>query len=128
MTMMQPKEISDVMMAFPANVVGDYLPEWSDIPEEFRKGWNSSYGACNLSSDIFSWRLGDKKIGFVPMDDVDPGMAWRHICACLGSFEPKHEHKIAGVGYLISLWIKAFIVDDDVYWKNPKAQEESDSE
>lgn len=119
-----PREVSDVMLAFPASVVGEYLPEWNDIPEGFRKSWNSSSGACGLASDIFDARFGGgEKIGFVPMDGIDPGAAWRHIVACLGSFEPKHEHKIAGVGYLISLWIKAFIVDDVVYWQNRNAKE-----
>jgi hypothetical protein len=30
--------------------------------------------------------------------------AFRALQACLGSFAPKHEHKIAGVAYLLSEW------------------------
>jgi hypothetical protein len=40
-------------------------------------------------------------------DGIDRRAAFRHISACLGSYDPSHEHKIAGVGYLISLWFKS---------------------
>jgi len=39
---------------------------------------------------------------------IDSQLAWRHIMTCLKSFEPKHEHKMAGVGYLLSLWFLSF--------------------
>jgi hypothetical protein len=30
-----------------------------------------------------------------------------HLKAIMGSFQPKHEHKTAGVAYLMSLWFEA---------------------
>jgi len=128
-----PKEVDPVLMAFPADVIGEYLPAWDDLPAEFRKNWHGGEGACSLASGIFygtfsaggkNFNLKDGKIGFVPMDGVDPNMAWRHLQVCLGSYQPKHEHKIAGVGYLISLWIKFFLLDDEVIWSNPSNEDE----
>jgi hypothetical protein len=43
---------------------------------------------------------------FVPHEGIDPAKAMRHLRAILGSFEPKHEHKEAGVAYLMSQWFK----------------------
>jgi hypothetical protein len=126
---MQPKEVSEVFAAFPANVIGEYLPEWDDIPEEFQKGWNHSGGPCSLASALFSGtyltgkvdkpviELVGKKPSFAVKEGVDPSLVWPHLDACLRSFEPKHEHKIAGVGYLISQWINAFLIDGKVLWK-----------
>lgn len=95
-----PVEISDVLLAFPAHVVGSLLPKWEDMPEEFRRQNNE-------------WtRMADKWFccGLDPVPEVkegiDPKKVWRHLKACMGSFEPAHEHKIAGVGYLMSLWLK----------------------
>lgn len=113
----EPKEVDRVMMAFPANVIGDYLPKMEDIPEEYTKGWTSN-SACQFASKLMMGGLPEGKLGFAPVDGIDPNMAWRHINACLGSYQPKHEHKIAGVGYLISLWVKIFLINDDVIWEN----------
>jgi len=39
-----------------------------------------------------------------PKDGVDVKKAMRALKAALGSFEPKHEHKMAAVGYMLSQW------------------------
>ena len=39
-------------------------------------------------------------------EEFDKNEVWRHLKACMGSFQPAHEHKVAGVGYLMSLWLK----------------------
>ena len=40
----------------------------------------------------------------VAVKGVDFKQAHAHISVILGSFEPKHEHKIAGCAYLESMW------------------------
>lgn len=40
-------------------------------------------------------------------DGIDPAKAKRHLMAVLGSFEPKHEHKEAGAGWLMSMWYES---------------------
>jgi len=83
-------------MMFPAEVIGKYLPEWGSIPDQFKK---SSHPYQKIASSWFF--MGVKDIKFTPRDGVDLKKALMHIRACLGSFEPKHEHKIAGVAYLM---------------------------
>lgn len=40
----------------------------------------------------------------VAVNGVNFKQAHAHINVILGSFEPKHEHKIAGCEYLASMW------------------------
>lgn len=96
----QPKEVSQVELAFPANVIGKFLPPKDDIPEEYWDG----HEMTRLASHWFYHGL--KGYTFVPKEGVDRTKALRQIGACLGSFEPKHEHKEAGVGYLLDLFFK----------------------
>ena len=39
-------------------------------------------------------------------DCISRRIAVGHIQTALASFQPKHQHKEAGVGYLLSLWCK----------------------
>lgn len=104
--MLKPKTIDDVTAAFPASLKG-LLPRMSHIPSEFSDGWNEWN---TLASQIFFGC--DKDIHLEINPKVDPKKAWRHINTCLRSFEPKHEHKIAGVAYLLSLWFLSFELKD----------------
>lgn len=96
---MEPKDVSDVDLAFPAKVIElGLLPKWDNIPEEFKdpnNEWNL------LASKIFC--LGSKPLRF--KEGVDRLKAMRHLLACLKSFQPQHEHKTAGVGWLLSHWM-----------------------
>ena len=87
----------DVDAAFPANVVGTLLPPMAEIPEEFREH-RSEWCAIAMRLFFNGGKLPQVKAG------VDAGKAKRHLVAVLGSFEPKHEHKEAGAGWLMSLW------------------------
>lgn len=95
----KPQEVSDTMLAFPA-ILGELLPPYDSIPDEFKmrggkwEAWASDWFYKGL--DEFP----DAK------DGVDIEMAKRHLSAVLSSFEPRHEHKIAGVAYLASQWLK----------------------
>lgn len=92
-----PREITLLDVAFPAHPP---LPAWEDIPEEFQRG-NRWSEIANL---LFfqGGKLSDHGLHLRP--DIDGAMAMANLQACLGSFAPKHEHKAAGVGYLLSLW------------------------
>jgi len=96
---MDPKEVSDLDLAFPGDILEQgLLPAWEDVPEEFKE--NSSWP--NFVSRLFfeggEWPA--------VKDGVDGIKAKRHVKACLGSFQPKHEHKIAGVAWLMSQWFE----------------------
>lgn len=95
----QPRIVSDATHAFPANVIGVLLPPKNNIPKEFfdcNNKWTS------LANDWFF--CGIAKSRFIPKENIDLYTALKHLSACLRSYEPQHEHKEAGVGYLMSLW------------------------
>lgn len=97
-----PRPVEDVMLAFPARVIGSYLPPLDVIPDDFRE----------RRGDAVQWhRVADLLFADQPITDAppfvtshDPDLITRHATVCLRSFEPKHEHKIAGVAWLLSLW------------------------
>lgn len=75
------------------------LPEWSEIPKEFKDGdtkWNKQFNMI-----FFGGRAPGTVTG---VEGIDPQKAGRHLRAVMKSWEPKHEHKEAGCAYLMSLW------------------------
>ena len=103
-------EIDDVDMVF--GNADKFLPKWDDLPDEFRKSWSGNANPfCSAASDLF---YSGGKIG------ADHGVRWRDSMgpedraravrltrALLSSFSSKHEHKIAGVGFLFFQWMDA---------------------
>lgn len=86
--------ISDVELAFSTERL---LPAWEDIPVEFQRG--NRY--TELAEAMFCGRaLPSCEIEM--KDGFDPQALNRAVRAHLQSFGPKHEHKIAGVGYMIA--------------------------
>lgn len=101
-----PQPVTDVQLAFPAGIVGTYLPLMKELPEAFRDyhGHNPWLAAAG---QIFS--VGIPTTTRIHLKEgVDGELALRHLRVCLGSYEPRHEHKIAGVGWLMSRWFDAF--------------------
>lgn len=106
-----PKEIDGVDQIFPTDV-GELMPAMKDIPEEFKNPNAGVYGTktsadkwCKFQSEWFFKGLNPKD-KLVPVDGIDPALAIRHLATIQGSWEPKHEHKMAAVAYLASLWFK----------------------
>lgn len=95
-----PVEVTDTQMAFPADAL-DRMPEWDDIPAEFRLGgtWQE-----RLWRDVFY--LGLEAISLTPAEGIEAEKAWRHLQSIVGSYAPKHEHKMAALAYLTSLWFR----------------------
>lgn len=96
-----PKDIDGVSAAFPTSVDG-FLPKYSEVPDEFKQEhtkWNKL---------VESWFFNGlpKETEFIAKDGIDAKKAIRHCAYCLRSWEPKHEHKTAGVAYLLSLWFE----------------------
>lgn len=93
----KPKPVDPVNFAFPANVIGKFLPRMADIPEEFKDRHNPW---CDVVQTLFF------KGGELPATKpgVNAGAAYKHLYTVLRSFEPQHEHKIAGAAWLMSMW------------------------
>lgn len=85
------------------------LPAMATIPEEFKRSatkWNDLF---NL---LFFGSKQKKLTGFIPKEGIDPEQAWRHVRALMTSWVPKHEHKEAGVAYLMSQYFTDYILED----------------
>lgn len=98
---MEVPSLTKVDIVFPAHAL-DWMPAWEEIPEEFREGhteWNqiaNSWFAHGLREDV----------AFYPKEGVIAEDAFNAVRATLGSYAPKHEHKIAAVAYMLSCWFK----------------------
>lgn len=100
-TLFQVRDISDIERAFPTSIK-DFMPPYSEIPEEF-KNQNRQTKWNEIVSHWFFKGL-NPKTQFIPVEGIDPKKALKHISYILGSWEPKHEHKEAGVAFLLSQW------------------------
>lgn len=93
-------DITGLDMAFGQRAMG-LMPAYAEIPREFRHGrddysrFQQKWFSEGVSAGDVKWRRG-----------IDPDAAWSHLEAIQGSFEPKHEHKAAGVSWLLSKWAK----------------------
>lgn len=103
--MYEIKEIDNVTLAFPADVQ-DLMPEYSAIPEEYKKTWNDH------NEFVTMWFFnGLENPQFYPKEGVDADKALRHISAIMGSFQPKHEHKTAACAFLLAEWFEKITTD-----------------
>lgn len=99
----QVESITDPERAFSTERL---LPAWEDIPEEFKRG--NVY--TKLASAIFyGTPMPDCEIEMV--EGFKPEAVNDCVRAHIGSFGPKHEHKIAGVGYMIACTCKLVPVE-----------------
>ena len=97
---MKPMKVDDLDMAFGGgSKLKTLMPAYSTLPEEFRRERDP------YSPLVNRWfALGLPKDRLKPKEGIDANEAFRHMKTIMGSFEPKHEHKIAGVAYLMSQW------------------------
>lgn len=115
-----PQSVSDVLMAFPGDI-GHLIPDPMAIPDEF---WESSgndwvefigrWFASGLTADTRAFLA----------QDIDGNTAFRHLKTVLGSYQPKHEHKSAGLAFLCSRWFHGVEVGGKVYGHIPEGHEE----
>lgn len=103
MTSLIPLDVSDDDVLDGSTDTEWLLPPWKDIPTQFRAR-SSSEPWCHFVSDWFF--DGTDAARMVARPGVDRRLAFRHLRAVMRSHEPKHEHKIAGVAYLCSLWFE----------------------
>lgn len=89
--------ISDPEIAFGTTRL---LPAYEEVLDEFKRG--NAYTEL-VRALFFGQPLPDLEITFREgfTDEQCPEQLNRAVRAHLRSFEPKHEHKIAGVAYLI---------------------------
>jgi hypothetical protein len=112
-----PKEVTHLNQAFPGRIIGVLLPEKEEIPEEFKNSFSADSPSVSSSpptprewcSFVGHWFFhGIRGFTIQPKKGIALPQALKHLTACMTSFEPKHEHKEAGVAYLCSLWLDGF--------------------
>lgn len=82
------------------------LPPYDEIPGEFshmNNKWNQ------LFNEWFFFGLA--KLEVIPKEGIDKKKALTAISAHMRSFKSKHEHKEAGVAFLMSEWF------EDAVWE-----------
>ena len=104
---MKPIKVSDVELAFPANVE-HLVPPYEEILKIYKKNnpWDKVFSE-------FFYNGNKNKIGLFPKEDIDPMLAWRHISCVMGTYSIKHEHKIAGCCYLFDAFYSDAILNFD---------------
>ena len=98
-------EVTDLDLVFGCT---DHMPEWKDIPEEFKNGntkWNK------LFSLVF-YNLLPADSGVTPKEGVDALKVGRVLKSFMNSYAPKHEHKEAAAAYLMSEWFEDYTVGE----------------
>jgi hypothetical protein len=97
----KPIKVTNEEIVFGPYDINRYLPRYNEIPNKFKE-----YNHKSIALDIFY--NGRKLTTVIPREGIDKEDAIRQIKAILSSFDPKHERKIAGVDYLISLFFEKF--------------------
>lgn len=106
-----PQDVDKVSYVFPARVIGTLLPERKAIPGDVPRVWDHFIGywfAC-----LYTGKGLPADIEFHAKDGFCAEKAYRHIDACMRSFEPKHEHKTDGCAYLASCFFEKVVIPSE---------------
>jgi hypothetical protein len=100
MTPWIPLPPDEVTLAFPANVVG-VMPGYVDLrTTEFDR---LEHPLRQFAERWFSDGLAPRTM-FLPTSGINTKLALRHLHGILRSTQPKHEHKLAAVAFLLNEW------------------------
>jgi len=107
--------LNDADIAF-GNI--DHMPNYADIPAEFKRYSNPYVRAVSGWFFGGAKRSGDELIidgvTFRAKSGVDATKALKAIRAVLVSFAPKHEHKEAACAYMLSEWFDILPANETV--------------
>ena len=93
--------VDRLTMIMGAQSCRDLLPRMEEIPDEFK----DRYARLKWNQLVYDWfHSGMEMIAITVKPHINREAAFRHLGAVLGSFEPKHKHKMAGCAYLASKW------------------------
>lgn len=95
-----PEQIASITDIEYALGTTKFLPSVDDIPREFKSQYGNVF--TKIAESLFS---GSKPpdVDLTMHDGFDQELVSRCVLAHLRSWAPKHQHKIAGVGFMISL-------------------------
>lgn len=96
---LKPQPVSKLDLVFGGGM-DHLLPKYEEIPDDFKRDYNPW---CEWQSKWFFSGLKENEIP-VAKEGIDQRVAFLHLKTIQGSFEPQHEHKMAAVAWLASLW------------------------
>lgn len=99
----QPVDVTDVDIAFAARGP-ELTPDYGNVPDELKQHGNT--WVRFVEHWFFQGNPFEAFDVYGPKPGVDGDKAIRHLKVVLGTFGTKHEHKIAGAAYLMSLWFE----------------------
>lgn len=104
-----PVPVEDVDVAFPAHAM-DVMPPMRDIPQKYLR--NHPYHLL-----LHAWMFTglDEKVEFHMQPGVDGATAYRHLSVIVGSYQPKHEHKMAAFAFLCAQWFTKVVNNGTTY-------------
>lgn len=95
-------DVTDLDCAFGSAM--KLMPAYESLPKEYQSG----NGPFCKAADMLFFKGGTLAAhGLKAKPGVDEKKVYRVLRACLSDFEPKHEHKIGGTGFLLSQWYEA---------------------
>lgn len=96
----KPTAVTPLDLAFGGDI-RKLMPAYRDLPEAFRRERD------DFSPIVNKWFFsGLDTNALKAKDGIDKTAAFQHCRAIMCSFEPSHEHKIAGVAWLMSKWFE----------------------
>jgi hypothetical protein len=110
---MKPKEVKKAIYVLGAcgNDLKELMTPYEDIPEEYQR-YRSGNKFVDITTKWFYKGL-PEETDYLPKEGIDIEMALKHLVSILKSFEPKHEHKMACVSYLLSEWFDDIIIPEE---------------
>lgn len=97
-----PPKLTDAEVAFGCI---KHLPKREDLPEDFQRNWHRrDHPWCGPVSMLFYEGGSLAQHGLKIKAGLDKADVMRAIRAALCSFDPSHERKIGGIGFLLSQW------------------------
>lgn len=97
---MQVVEVSNIDLAF--GRIDGIIPAYKDIPDEYKTDYPEDQLIKKFREFTDMWFFcGVHIINITPKEGIDKKKALRMVTAVIKSFEPSHEHKQAGVTYLM---------------------------
>lgn len=97
---MKPVAVTDLDLIFPGGVKHLMPPDIAEIRRvrSLDRTWKKFV-------DTWFFQGVDAK-PLVPKPGIDKALALRHLRCIIGSFEPKHEDKVASIIYLLDEWFE----------------------
>lgn len=97
------RPVAAIDLAFSLPTWREVLPPYDRLPVEYKRG---EARGCKFVTSWFYHGVSNIKMEPKPgVTEEQLGRVCQVVKAIIGSFEPKHEHKIGGLGFIIDSYV-----------------------